>query len=207
MLEHLRETRRDFVVIRFAVQFEFSRKMKELGLDSSESDEILAMLEHNQNILDSPDLLCEIPFRSRRESRYSDGTFGVLYASLEEETAIAEITHWFRNWLYVRHSIRSGYYVRFSVHFAGKLKDIIAMSDDWPSLISDSHDIFCKSIATEARTSDLDAIVVPSVRSKDQLGKNVVVFSRDSLGHPKDLRYIRLTQNDVTDTVDYNWVS
>lgn len=207
MLEHLKGTRREFIAIRFAVQFDFSRKMEELGLDSSESDEMRAMLERNQDLLDSPDLLCEIPFRLRRESRYSDGNFGVLYASLEEETAIAEITHWFRHWLYVRHSIRNGYYVRFSVRFAGQLKDISAMSDDWPSLISDAHDVFCKLIATEARTSGLDAIIAPSVRSKDQLGKNVVVFSRDSLERPADLRYIRLTYNCETDTVEYNWIS
>ena len=165
-----------------------------------------AMLERNQNLLDSQDLLCEIPFRSRRESRYSDGTFGVLYASLEEETAIAEITHWFRHWLYVRHGIRNGYYVRFSVHFAGQLKDITAMIGDWPSLVSDAHDVFCKLIATEARMIGLDAIVAPSVRSKDQLGKNVVVFSRDSLEHPTDLRYIRLTYNCETDTIEHNWI-
>ena len=207
MLGPLEETHGDFVIIRFAVQFEFSKKMAALGMNSSDVDEFRALLRQDLDLLGSPDRLCEIPFDSRRESRYSDGTFGVFYASLDEGTAISEITHWFTQWLYGDQGIRIGYYTRFLVQFGGQLKDITVMKNHWHSLTSDAHDRFCKSIATEARTSGLDAIVVPSVRSKDQSGKNVVVFSKDSLGHPTDFRFIQLTHSSETDEVEYQWIS
>ena len=207
MLDPLEETHGEFVMIRFAVQFEFSKKMAALGMNSSDADEFRALLRQDLDLLGSPDCLCEIPFRSRRKSRYCDGAFGVFYASLDECTAISEIIHWFKQWLYGEQGMRIGYYTRFSVRFRGQLKDLTVMRDHWPRLTSDTHNRFCKAIATEARTSGLEAIVVPSVRSKDQLGKNVVVFSKDSLGHPTDLRLIRLTHNSETDEIEYEWIS
>lgn len=207
MLEHLPRTSEDLIVIRCSAQFQFSKMMAELEFDSIDSDEFRRLFRRNSSLLDPLEAMCEIPFDSRRKSRYSNGTFGVLYASLDEETAISEITHWFRRWLYGEHRIKNGYYIRFSVHFSGELIDITTMRNDWPSLTSDTHKEFCKSIATEARMIGLDAIIVPSARSKEQNGKNLVVFSKASLEQPTDSRYLRLTYNSKADAVEYTWIS
>lgn len=206
MLEQFPSTSEELIIVRCSAQFKFSRKMATLELDSVDSNEFRALFHRNSNLLDPLDLLHELPFRARRESRYSDGTFGIFYASLEEETAIAEITHWFRKWLHGQLGMRDGYYIRFSVHFSGKLIDISAMRNDWPSLTVDTHDEFCKSIANEARVIGVDAIIVPSARSKDLNGKNLVVFSRGSLGQPADSRYLKLTYNSENDAVEYTWL-
>lgn len=61
------------------------------------------------------------------------------------------------------------------------------MRNDWPSLTSDTHNEFCKSIATEARMIGIDAIIVPSARSKDRNGKNLVVFPKPHWNSPLTL--------------------
>lgn len=206
MLEHLPKTSKELVLIRCAVQFQFSKQMDALDFSSVDSDEFRALFHRHSHLLDPLDVQCDLPFRSRRASRYSSGTFGVLYASLDEQTAVSEITHWFRQWLYGELGIENGYYIRFSVHFSGVLIDLTPMSNHWASLTSDTHDEFCKSIATQARKIGLDAMIVPSVRSKDQNGKNLVVFSRGSLGQPADSLYLKLTYNSENDAVEYTWL-
>ena len=182
MLEHLPKTSEQLTVIRCAVQFQFSKQMDRLDLGSVDSDEFRALFHRHSHLLDPLEVQCDLPFRSRRESRYSSGTVGVLYASLNEQTALSEITHWFREWLYGEHGIKDGYYIRFAVHFSGKLIDITPMSNHCSSLTSDTHDEVCKSIATEARQIGLDAIIVPSARSKNQNGKNLVLFPATQWG-------------------------
>lgn len=206
MLEQFPSTSEELMIVRCSVQFEFSRKMAALELDSVDSDEFRALFHRHSNLLDPLESLRELPFRARRESRYSDGTFGLFYASLEEETAIAEITHWFRKWLHGEHGMRDGYYIRFSVRFSGEVIDISAMRNAWPSLTFDTHDALCKSIANEARVLGADAIIVPSARSEDPNGKNLVVFCRDSVVHPTDSRYLKLTYDSENDTVEYTWL-
>lgn len=206
MLEQLPRTSEELVVIRCAVQFQFSKQMESLDLGSVDSDEFHALLHRNSSLLDPLDVQCDLPFRSRRASRYSNGTFGVLYASLDEQTAIAEITHWFRKWLHGERGMRDGYYTRFSVRFSGELIDISAMRNQYPSLTSDTHDELCKSIANAAKGMGIDAMIVPSARSNDHSGKNLVVFSRKSLGHPSDSRILKLTYNSEDDSIEYTWV-
>lgn len=206
MLEQLTSTSEELVVIRCAVQFWFSKQMDSLDLDSADSDEFRALFRRNSNLIDPLEVQCDLPFRSRRVSRYSNGSFGVFYASLDEQTAIAEITHWFRKWLHREGGMRDGYYIRFAVCFSGELIDISAMRNRWPSLTSDAHNEHCKSIANAAKRMGIDAMIVPSARSKDPKGKNLVVFSRDSLGHPADPRLLKLTYISEDDSIEYTWI-
>lgn len=206
MLEQLPRTSEELVVIRCAVQFRFSKQMESLDLGAVDSDEFRALFHRNSSLIDPLDVQCDLPFRSKRTSRYSNGTFGVFYASLDEQTAIAEITHWFRKWLHGERGMRDGYYIRFSVQFSGELIDISAMRNRWPSLTSDGHDELCKSIANAARGMGIDAMIVPSARSKDSNGKNLVVFSRNSLGRPVDSGFLKLTYNSEDDSIEYTWI-
>ena len=206
MLERWPRTSEELVVIRCAVQFQFSKQMDSLGLGSVDSDEFRALFRRHSRLIEPLDVQCDLPFRSRRASRYSNGTFGAFYASLDEQTAISEITHWFRKWLHGERGMRDGYYIRFSVHFSGELIDISAMRDRWPSLTSDAHDELCKSIANAARGMGIDAMIVPSARSKDSNGRNLVVFSRNSLGRPADSGFLKLTYISEDDSIEYTWI-
>lgn len=206
MLERWPRKSEELVIIRCAVQFQFSKQMDSLDLGSVDSDEFRALFRRHSRLLKPLDVQCDLPFRSRRTSRYSNGTFGVFYASLDEQTAISEITHWFRKWLHGELGMRDGYYLQFSVRFSGELIDISALRNHCPSLTSDTHDDSCKSIASAGRGMGVDAIVVPSARSKDRDGKNLVVFSQNSLGRPADSQFLKLTYNVEDDSIEYTWI-
>lgn len=144
---------------------------------------------------DSMHELCDAPFKPRLKwhrrygkGRYSDGSFPVFYSSLEPETAVAEIQHWFSLRMGNPKHSRIAHYGRIMCIFKGVVKDLRTMQEHWPELIHDSDYGFCNRLGAEAVESNLDAFLAPSARSEN--GTNVPIFTRESISDPQLIDWV-----------------
>ena len=158
------------------------------GFDGESASEMLELLE-SRGISDAPEKLCDGPFRSKPRlqkmgyrTRFSDGTFPVFYASLEPETAAAEIQYWFPKIAGTPSRPRTAYYSRFSCDFDGSIKNLKPKHADWPNLTHKTDYRFCNTLGAEAAASELDGLVTPSARRSD--GTNLPVFKRRAISSP-----------------------
>ncbi len=193
MLERIppaRNTRRVFRLASIAEDEQFN---DELGLDREALSELLEFLA-DAGDAQALDELLDGPFRPRRKrfaSRFSDGSFPVLYTSLEPETAEAEITHWFPSRIGDPRKPRVVYFSLFSCTFDGTEIDLRPMVADWTDLVHESDYSFCNRLGAEARRLDLDGLATWSVRRK--AGTNVPVFARRAVSRPNPERRVALT--------------
>ena len=118
----------------------------------------------------------------RRETRFSDGSFGVFYSSPEVETANAEVEYWIPGKFEAPLARpRTLHYVRFSCEFTGTTKDLRPSETRCPKLTSEDYR-FCQQLGVEANSNGLDGFLTPSARRTE--GTNLPVFNRDALSLP-----------------------
>jgi len=156
------------------------------GIDPIEVSEVLAFLGGDgdaDELLDAP--LRPDPTYSPGPTRFSDGSWRVFCASLDWETAEAEITY-----SHVLKAIEGLatpiYYQRRECTAAGNGYDLCAHVQTFPCL-TDPREAeaypSCQALAREARGSDVDGLVTLSARRAE--GINVPVFARRALRDPR----------------------
>lgn len=200
MLEEIPAVDRQYDLYRFVAQPEVERIIQEDALGIEDSKSMLALVRQHNSEEDSALLDDPFDLDHRSESRFTDGTFSVFYASLEAETARMEVQHW----LMVR--LRTGadplpttHYLMFQCSFYGKVKDLREMEDSWPDLVHEDDYEFCNRLGIEASKAGLDALVVPSARHKG--GTNVPVFVRNSLCSPVYRHFVKFAIDPDSDDV------
>ncbi len=108
------------------------------------------------------------PFNRPRHSsltRFSDGSFSVLYTALEATTAQAEIAHWFLK-LNVGPFPKAAYYRRMQCDFSGRLVDLRPELEANPYLVSSDEEGYpsCIAVTRQALSVNLDGFLTPSAR-------------------------------------------
>lgn len=119
--------------------------------------------------------MARIPFRSPSRGRYSDGTYGVLYAARGHRTASREAAHSQRR--YYNPPVGRQYPVRYpllSWMIDGNAKDIRRFLKEFPWLISDDHTL-CRELGARARAAGLACLIAPSARDLPR-GVTVPIF-------------------------------
>ncbi len=180
--------------------------LREQGLEQDEELQETIKFLQSRGVKDALDELIEVPFRrktslhknSRYKSRYSDGSFPVLYTALEESTAEAEARHWFPTVMGNPSTSRTGHYLCFSCSFDGMTKDLRLKHSEWHELTQENYD-FCNKLGKEAIEEELDAFLSPSARKVN--GTTVPVFTRGSVDNPQILKAVALTLDPVTGEV------
>jgi len=187
-------------------RFAYNRKVVDFlrtqGLDAEGIEEMLDILK-SAEVLDSPEALCEAPFKPKRQldrpSRFSDGTFPVFYCSLERETAQAEAEHWFVDFAGRPQGERTAVYSCFACDFAGDTKDLRPQQGQWPDLTHPDDYKFCNALGAEAVEENLDALLAPSARRAT--GTNLPVFAKRAVSNPGDFVLMMATYNPATGKV------
>ena len=115
------------------------------------------------------------PFHSPSPGRYSDGSYGVLYAARGHRTACREIAHSQRQY----YNPESGkplciHYPVLSWMLNGDAKDVRRFVRDAPWLIADDH-TQCRTLGAQARAEGLACLIAPSARHRPK-GVTVPVF-------------------------------
>lgn len=179
--------------------------LQEQGLDIKSTDEMKELLRA-RGIADSPEELCDAPFKPKpglqktgRKSRFSDGSFPVFYSSLEAETAEAEARHLFSKIAGKSSKPRTAYYSRFTCIFDGTAKDLRPKQKDWPKLVHGSDYRFCNELGAEAVKLRLDGLLAPSARRTS--GTNLPVFTRRSISKPGEFTPVAMTYDPSTGEV------
>lgn len=202
MLQGIRRLPARHRVHRFAYDRRAADFLHEQGLDAQGIEEMLDILK-SAGVLDSPESLCEAPFKPKRRlgrpTRFSDGTFPVFYCSLERETAQAETEHWFVEFAGRPQVERTALYSCFACDFAGDTKDLRPQHDQWPDLTHPHDYKFCNALGAEAVGENLDALLAPSARRVE--GTNLPVFAKRAVSNPGNLVRMTATFNPATGRV------
>lgn len=203
MLERIPRARKTRQVFRLAVITEDNRFNNEQELDQEGLKELLELLNEARSAQD-PDELLDAPFRQGRPSRFSDGSFPVLYTSLEAATAEAEIAHWLPTRVGNPSTPRVVYYSLFTCAFEGNEIDLRPKVEDWPDLVHESDYSLCNRIGAEARSLEIDGLVTWSARREN--GANVPVFSRKAVSRPSPEKLVALTYEPSSRRVSVRYV-
>lgn len=139
----------------------------------------------------------QYPFTAITESRYSDGTFGVLYGSLDLETTVYETVH---------HMIRcesgieglSGEIVReravYLIHCNAILLDLTGKTADYPELTANDYS-FTQQVGKRVSSEGHPGLLVPSARKHE--GVNVAIFNPSVLSNARINCYLVYRMNTV----------
>ena len=172
----------NYRVFRLASIADPAESLNKLGLDAQSDREMRELLELT-DYWQSPDELFLTPFRQRRRrpwaTRFSDGSFPVLYCSLEPETARAEVQYWFSKFSGRPVRRRSAYYQQISCSFEGATKDLRPKLAAWPDLTHPDDYTFCNRLGAEAVQLELDGLLTPSARRVN--GVNLPIFRCQSI--------------------------
>jgi hypothetical protein len=186
MLEALTQQRITGGLCRFANMRRRVDALIALGIDPTEVNEVLAFLGGDgdaDELLDGP--LRHDPTYNPGPTRFSDGSWRVFYASLDWNTAEAEIaySHVLKG---VEGAATPLYYQRLECMLAGDGYDLRAHVPSFPFL-TDPNEAeaypSCQALAREARGNDADGLVTLSARRSE--GINVPVFARRALRDPR----------------------
>jgi hypothetical protein len=124
------------------------------------------------------DRIFDRPLNKKYSSRFSDGTYPVLYTAMACKTAFREFYYHFK--LDVVDNIKESHATVLAFHpcrFTGNAVDL--SRNDWPQLYSERPDYrFCWELAAEARDLRLHGLVSPSARHPN--GLCVPIFERSS---------------------------
>jgi hypothetical protein len=201
VLEELQRYEADHRVYRFANLVDFSGMLQQMGLDPEDIEEILELLGETREHADAQRLL-DAPFAPKPQlaarkiapTRFSDGSLRVFYSSLEQETAEAEVLHWYAG-AALGSSARIAYYDRLQCRFRGSAIDLRSKADHWPFLTGDGEGAYasCQELAREAVALDLGGFLTPSARGS--AGTNLPVFRREALSEPEVLGITALTRD------------
>ena len=156
--------------------------LNKLGLDAQSDREMRELLQLT-DYWQSPEELFLTPFRQRRRrpwaTRFSDGSFPVLYCSLEPDTARAEVQYWFSKFSGRPRRRRSAYYQQISCSFEGATKDLRLKLPAWPDLTHPDDYTFCNRLGAEAVQLELDGLLTPSARRIN--GVNLPIFRSQAI--------------------------
>ena len=206
MLDRLPRVESDRQVFRLASLPEDEQFLAELDLDTQGREELTELLAEAGSVARLDELL-DGPFRQRRKarpSRFSDGSFPVLYTSLEAATAEAEVAHWLPTRVGSPSIPRVVYYSLFSCAFEGSEIDLRPEVEDWPELVHESDYSLCNRIGAEARSLEIDGLVTWSARRES--GANVPVFSRKAVSRPSPKRLVALTYEPSSQKVSVQYI-
>jgi hypothetical protein len=127
----------------------------------------------------------QYPFTQITASRYSDGSFGVLYGSLDMETTVYETVHHMIRYTLGIEGI-AGDLTReravYLVHCNAILLDLTDRGTDYPELLSDDY-TFTQQIGKRVSSEGHPGLLVPSART--QHGVNTVIFNPDILSNER----------------------
>jgi hypothetical protein len=127
-------------------------------------------------------------------SRFTDGTFGVWYAGLSQETSLQETLYWiFKNFY---ESTLEQKKKPVAVHrrmFEAQVKtqaglDLRSRILKYPDIKVDDHS-FCRSLGKFARDKNIESYLYPSVRHAD--GSCVAVFDPIAISEDHALNHFR----------------
>lgn len=164
-----------------------------MGLGAPEMAEVLALFRAMGGsddlnwLLDEPFGVGAIWRNRGQRSRFSDGSFPVLYSALERPTCEGEARHWFVHRAIGGATPRVHYYDCFSFDYSGETIDLSPMQTAWPELTHPDDYSFCNLLGAEAVASGLDGFVTPSTRHAD--GSCLPVFKRRAVSSPKRIAH------------------
>lgn len=125
-----------------------------------------------------------------REGRFGDGTFGVYYSALEEDTCKAEVAY------HLQKDIddpdpRS--YTMIECRYEGRTANLLGKEEQHPQLVNSTEAAwsFCQDLGREAVEGDLDGFLTASARRPG--GTCVPVFTRAALSDPQVKKNYRMT--------------
>lgn len=175
-------------LIRLASLPNFSEFLQEQGLDDKDIGEALHFLD-SQGIATQLEDLVDQAFKAKPRlaktnyaTRFSDGSFPVLYGALQAKTAEAEVKHSFSKQISGRPNCpRTVWYMRFAYRFSGKVKDLRPKQTEWPALTNDNGYGFCNELGAEAVAAKLDGLLTPSARHEG--GTNLPAFTRQAVSN------------------------
>ncbi|MFQ5449517.1 MAG: RES family NAD+ phosphorylase [Nitrospinaceae bacterium] len=179
-------------IFRFANRKKKLEALKSLGVDPDSVSDVLNFLgpsaaeEDPQNLLDAPfESKPQLEQNFGNSSRFSDGSWPVFYAALEESTALEEVKHHFLQALLGDPSSgRRASFEHFQCNYTGTTKNLCSKQSEWPDLTSDDYE-FCQRLGRQAVNEKLDGFFAPS--AKRIKGTTVPVFIRKSLSQPRPL--------------------
>ncbi|MCY4277273.1 MAG: RES family NAD+ phosphorylase [Gammaproteobacteria bacterium] len=208
MLEDVPNKRSNRWIYRFDRRRDLERLFEQTELDQLGRREITELLQSSGYGSLRDQQLLDIPFKRKRKSkhltRFSDGSFPVLYGSLECKTAMAEVKHWLLKRIGEPTTVRTFFYQRFRYRFEGTVKDLRPKLSDWPELVHDSDYVFCNRIGAEASRIRLDGLVTFSARRPQ--GSNQPVFTRASVSQPELQMVVAMTYDPADQTVQTKYI-
>jgi len=187
-------------VFRYDSLTHYSKLLAELGLDEPSAEEMLQLMMDG-GMGESPEAVRDRSFLSRRQSRFSDGSFGVYYTALEVETAESEIRYYClkrARECFVPGKPTNMHYCLVSCHFSGDAKDLRPYHSRFPNLTSDNHSE-CNRIGREAHDSGLAGLLTHSARHAT--GTCLPTFRREATRGFQTNGWIRVTYDPATDVV------
>lgn len=184
MLEEIQATDHDSPTFRLVAQVRHVERLRSLGLDADEIEEMIDLLRDREltddvsDILDGP--FADKPFNKSSQTRFSDGTLRVFYSALEPETAEREIRHWYLKPI-LEGQVRPVrvFYRLAKCSFGGQVKDLRPKVAEWPFLIADGGYPECNAIGAEAAGAGLAGLLSQSARRPE--GTTLPIFLRESL--------------------------
>lgn len=192
-------------LVRLASYRDVDEFFEDQRLDPSTVDEIMRFLQYRGIATKPRDLVDQVfkrkPLlaRAKHSTRFSDGSFPVLYGSLEAQTAEAEVKHWFSKYVGTPTRIRTASYVRFTYRFSGEVKDLRPKQSEWPGLTDDKDYGFCNRLGTEAVSAGPDGLLTPSARNEG--GTNLPAFSRQAVNGFGEGKLVAVTYEPQTGEV------
>lgn len=199
MLDDILTFPADHKIFRFANLIKDSEALRALGLDPSNVETFSDYLTpySANDLLDAPfQIKPQIDKASFPQSRFSDGSWSVFYAALEQATTEAEIVHhYLKPALGKPSQPRTVYFDRLSCHYRGNTKDLRPKLSQWSKLVSNDHG-FCQELGRKAIAEQLDGFFAPSARRDN--GTTVPVFQRRALNNGKVLDRIAFSMNPQT---------
>ena len=202
MLQDLpgRDLRTD--VVRLASRPDVDQFFEDQKLYGPHVQETMAFL-HSRGIATSPEDLVDQVFRRKSrlarmkfQTRFSDGSFPVLYGAMDARTATAEVQHWFSKLVGAPAHARTAHYMRFTYRFSGRVKDLRPKHAEWPALTDDEGYGFCNKLGAEALAAGLDGLLAPSARN--QGGTNLPAFARAVVGDFSEGELVSITYDPQT---------
>jgi RES domain len=176
------------------------RLREEIG-DVPELAEAMQFLD-DPSILHAADLadLLRLPFnRPPSPSRFTNGSYGVLYTAREQETAAQEYAYWAPR--YFCPAPGTTYRIRLhliSCLFEGRAKDVHQFLDEYPWLIFDDYRQ-CQELGGAARAEGLAGLIAPSARRRPD-GITVPVFMANAASRPAEEGEVRFTVSAIDPT-------
>ena len=184
MLEDLPVENADLDLVRLASLREVDQFFENQQFGELQVSEVMALLA-SRGIATDPEKLVDQIFKPKRQlekmkyrTRFSDGSFPVLYGSVEARTSEMEVKHWFSKQIGVPTHERTAHYMRFKYRFRGEVKDL--RQTHWPALTDDNGYEFCNKLGREAVKAGIDGLLTPSARNKG--GTNLPAFRRQAVG-------------------------